>query len=122
MFCCSVTRACAWGEATALRVRDIDLGRRRIDVRRAFADVGGYTVVGTPKSHQSRTVPIPRFLARESAQAVLGKEPDDLVFTVPGGSMLRLPDWRRAVFLTARSQACISPRLRFTTCGTRPPH
>ena len=30
-----------WGEATALRVRDIDLGRRRIDVRRAFSDVGG---------------------------------------------------------------------------------
>jgi site-specific recombinase XerD len=47
-----------WGEATALRVRDIDLGRRRIDVRRAFADAGGHIVVGTPKSHQSRTVPI----------------------------------------------------------------
>ncbi len=26
--------------------------------------------------------------------------------------MLRLPNWRRAVFLTARSQACISPRFR----------
>lgn len=28
-----------WGEATALRVCDIDLDRRRIDVRRAFSDV-----------------------------------------------------------------------------------
>ena len=27
-----------WGEATALRVRDIDLNRRRIDVRRAFSE------------------------------------------------------------------------------------
>jgi integrase len=28
-----------WGEATALRVCDIDLDRRWIDVRRAFSDV-----------------------------------------------------------------------------------
>ena len=50
-----------WGEATALRVCDIDLARRRIDVRRAFSDVGGRVILGTPKSHQSRTVPIPGF-------------------------------------------------------------
>ena len=54
-----------WGEATALRVCDIDLDRRRIDVRRAFSDVGGRIILGTPKSHQSRTVPLPRFLAVE---------------------------------------------------------
>jgi integrase len=101
-----------WGEATALRVRDVDLNHRRIDVRRAFSDVGGRIVLGSPKSHQSRTVPIPRFLAREIAQAVPGKEPDDLVFTMPGGSMLRLPNWPRAVFLSARSRAGISPRFR----------
>ena len=41
-----------------------------------------------------------------------GKEPDDLVFTMPAGSMLRLPNWRRAVFLTAHSRARISPRFR----------
>jgi len=40
-----------WGEATALRFCDIDLDRRRIDVRRAFSDVGGQVVLGTPKSH-----------------------------------------------------------------------
>ena len=101
-----------WGEATALRVRDVDLNRRRIDVRRAFSDVGGRIVLGTPKSHQSRTVPIPRFLAAEIARALLGKGPDDLVFTVPGGSMLRLPNWRRAVCLSARSRACVSSRFR----------
>lgn len=48
-----------WAEATALRVCDIDLDRRRVDVRRAFSDVGGRVVLGTPKSHQSRTVPCP---------------------------------------------------------------
>ncbi len=101
-----------WGEATALRVCDIDLARRRIDVHRAFPDVGGHVMLGTPKSHQSRTVPIPRFLADEIAQAVPGKAPDDLAFTMPGGSMLRLANWRRSVFLSARARARISGRFR----------
>ena len=34
------------------------------------------------------------------------------MFTVPGGSILRLPNWRRAVFLAARTRSGISPRLR----------
>jgi integrase len=64
-----------WGEATALRVCDIDFNRRRVDVRRAFSDVGGRVILGTPKSHQSRTVPLPRFLAAEIAAAVAGYPP-----------------------------------------------
>lgn len=68
-----------WGEATALRVCDIDFDCRRLDVRRAFSDVGGRVILGTPKSHQSRTVPLPRFLAVEIAATVAGKHPDQLV-------------------------------------------
>jgi len=79
-----------WGEATALRVCDIDFDCRRIDVRRAFSDVGGRVVLGTPKSHQSRTVPVPRFVVTEIAAAVVGKHADELVFTMPGGSVMRL--------------------------------
>ncbi|HEX3958595.1 MAG TPA: tyrosine-type recombinase/integrase [Trebonia sp.] len=101
-----------WGEATALRVCDIDLARRRIDVRRAFSDVGGKIVLGTPKSHQSRTVPVPRFIAAELATATNGKHPDQLVFTMPGGSIVRLSNWRRAAFLPARSRAELSDRFR----------
>ena len=63
-----------WGEATALLVYDIDLGRRRIDVRRAFSDVGGHVVLGTPKSHRSRTVPVPRFLVLEITAATVRQE------------------------------------------------
>lgn len=101
-----------WGEATALRICDIDFGRRRIDVRRAFSDVGGRIVLGTPKSHQSRTVPVPRFLAAEIAAAVTNRRADDLVFTTPGGSVVRLSNWRRAVFLPARRRAGLSDRFR----------
>jgi integrase len=79
---------------------------------RAFSDIGGRVVLGTPKSHQSRTVPIPRFLAREIADVVTGKHADQLVFAVPNGSPLRLSNWRRAVFLPARIQAGTSTRFR----------
>lgn len=101
-----------WGEATALRVCDIDLGRRRVDVRRAFSDVGGKIILGTPKSHLARTVPLPRFLAAELAALVEGKHPDDLVFTTVSGTVLRLANWRQGVFLGARKLAGISDRFR----------
>jgi integrase len=101
-----------WGEATALRVCDIDLVRRRIDVHRAFSDVGGRIVLGTPKSHQSRSVPVPRFIATEIEAAIVGKHADDLLFTMPGGSVVRLSNWRQAVFLPARDRAGLSARFR----------
>jgi integrase len=100
-----------WGDATALRVCDIDFDRRRIDVRRAFSDVGGLVVPGTPKSHQSRSVPVPRFIAAELVAAAGGKRAEDLLFTVPGGSVVRLSNWRQAAFLPARNRAGISARL-----------
>jgi len=101
-----------WGEATALRVCDIDFDRRRIEVRRAFSDVGGRVILGTPKSHQSRSVPVPRFIAAELAPAANGKRTDDLLFTMPGGSLMRLSNWRRATFLPACNRAGISGRFR----------
>ncbi len=101
-----------WGEATALRVCDVDFDRRRIEVRRAFSDVGGRVILGTPKSHQSRSVPVPYFIAVGLAAAAEGKHPDDLMFTVPSGSVVRLPNWRRATFLPARNRAGTSARFR----------
>jgi hypothetical protein len=67
-------------------------------VHRAFSDVGGHVVLGTPKLHQSRTVPIPPFLAREVATVITGESADDLAFTLPGGTVLRLSNWRQATF------------------------
>lgn len=64
-----------WGEATALRVCDIDFARRRIDVRRAFSDVGGKIVLGTPKSHLARTVPLPPVPRRRAGLRCPGQEP-----------------------------------------------
>ncbi|MEQ7124374.1 site-specific integrase [Actinopolymorpha sp. B11F2] len=87
-----------WGEVIALRVRDVDLARRRLDVRRAFADLAGKLVEGTPKSHQSRTVPLPPSLCEELLHLVDGRGRDALVFTSPRGGPLRLTNFRRSVW------------------------
>ena len=110
-----------WGEATALRVCDIDLDRRRIDVRRAFSDVGGRVVLGTPKSHQSRTVPIPRFVAREIATAVNGKHLTSSCSPCPAAACMRLSNWRLATFSPARVAPVSATGSGFTTSGTPPP-
>lgn len=51
----------------------MDLSRRRLDVHRAFSDVGGRLVEGTPKSHQARTVPVPPWLAIELKELIDGR-------------------------------------------------
>ena len=69
-----------WGEATALRVRDIDLERRRLTVAVNAVNVGSTIVVGTPKTHRARSVPYPAFLSSAIAEQCSGKPEDQLVF------------------------------------------
>ena len=42
--------------------------------------VGGRIVVGTPKTHERRSVPYPAFLSEMSRAACAGKTPHQLVF------------------------------------------
>lgn len=88
-----------WGEATALQVRDVNLLRRRIKVERAVSIVPrrGF-IVGTTKGHESRTVPIPMFLADMLAARISDAgSPDDLVFPAVKAEFLRQPTKSRIV-------------------------
>jgi integrase len=87
-----------FGEAAALRVADVDPLRRRLTVAASVTEVNGRMVFGDPKSHHSRSVPIPASLVAELAAACAGKRPADLVFTAPEGGVLMLHNWRRRVF------------------------
>jgi integrase len=69
-----------WGEATALRVRDVNLLRLRATVVENAVRVAGRIVVGTPKTHRSRSVPIAGFLAEPIGQLCEGKTRDALLF------------------------------------------
>jgi len=69
-----------WGEATGLRVRHVDALRRRVNVSENAVALGAAIHVGTPKSHEARSVPYPRFLADPVARLCEGKARDALVF------------------------------------------
>lgn len=93
-----------WGEMAALRVGRVDPQRGRLEVVEAVVDVNGRMIFGSPKSHQHRSVPVPSFLREDLAAALVGKGPQDLVFTSPGGSVLRVQNFRRRVFDRAARQ------------------
>jgi len=90
-----------WGEAVALRVRSVSAGGRRIRVQEAATEVGGKLIFGTPKTHESRTVILPRFIANRLASHLDGKPVDALVFTAPKGGPLRSANFRHNVWRPA---------------------
>jgi integrase len=92
---CGIRRS----EVAALRVRHIDLLRRRLMIEEGVTEVNGSKIVwGTPKSHERRSVPIPRSIVAELATHVAGKSRDDLAFAAPGGGVLRNRNARRGWF------------------------
>jgi integrase len=79
-------------------VRQVDPLRGRIWVVESVTEVNGVLIFGTPKAHQSRSVPVPGFLREQLAAAMAGKAPDDRLFTSRDGSVLRNGNFRRDVF------------------------
>ncbi|MCT1412610.1 site-specific integrase [Corynebacterium sanguinis] len=99
------TTGIRFGEATALRVSDVDLNGSRIRIQRAFTSVGGRLIEKSPKSHASRTVLIPAFLRDDIEHSMRHKDPTDLVFTTAEGYPIRNENFRRRVFLGAVKEA-----------------
>lgn len=106
-----------WGEAVALRARRIDLERGRIEVSESVTRVGRSLVVGPPKSHAHRSVPVPAFLVDELRPLIEELEDDDLVFESPIGGYLT--SWTyRSKFDAARPVTEMTPHdLRHTAAS-----
>lgn len=90
-----------WGEMAALRVRRLDLLRRRATIAESVTPVAGKMTFGPTKGHEHRSVPVPRFLVDELAQLVARKGPDDLVFTGSRGAVMRSQTFQRAALARA---------------------
>lgn len=95
-----------WGEATALRISCLNMLRMRLSVQENAVNVGGKIIVGTPKSHEARSVPYPAFLSEPIAKLCEKKQHTALVFG-DGYTHQPHPDGRRGWFVAAvaKSQA-----------------
>jgi integrase len=98
-----------FGEMAALRVKNLDLLRRRATIMQSVAEVRGRAVFSTPKNHQSRSVPIPRFLVDDLAAHVAGRAADEFVVSAPRGGVLRARNFRLGGFDPAVASAGLAP-------------
>ncbi|MEK8229000.1 site-specific integrase [Oerskovia sp. M15] len=63
--------------------------RHRLRVNQNAVEVGSDIVIGTPKTHERRSVPFPAFLSMRLAAACAGKGRDDVVFHGDRGDYLK---------------------------------
>ncbi|MCQ9367984.1 site-specific integrase [Brevibacterium sp. 91QC2O2] len=76
-----------WGELAGLHGPDVDLVLGRVSVHRNAVEVGSHVILGTPKGHELRSVPLPGFLVAE----LRGRVPAGIVFPGSDGGYARAP-------------------------------
>jgi integrase len=94
-----------WGEAIGLRVRDLDMLRRRATISENAVQVGSEIFVGTPKAHKQRTVPLPEFLLPYLARQCEGKGRGDLLFPGDDDGYLKRPHTTDGWFIKAVAES-----------------
>ncbi|MFV0432416.1 MAG: tyrosine-type recombinase/integrase, partial [Leucobacter sp.] len=77
-----------WGEMAGLHVEHVDTEKRRVSVVQNAVTVGSRIEVGTPKTHEARTVPYPAFLDAEISALTKGKAAGNVLF---GSTYMPLP-------------------------------
>lgn len=106
-----------WGEATALRARNVDLARGRVQVTESVTRVGKDKIAGPPKTHAHRSVPMPDFVTEIVEEEMRGLDDDELVFGHPAGGYLTVEVYR-STFDKHRPDARMTPHdLRHTAAS-----
>lgn len=80
-----------WSELAGLQVGDLNLGGRRAHLQRAAVTVGSRVEVGSLKTHENRSIAVPRFVCNLLAPIIQGRAPDEYVWPGADGGPLRLP-------------------------------
>ncbi len=96
-----------WGEASALRVSDIDFLKRRITLHENAVTIGSTTHVGSLKTGHKRTVPLSTFVAEALAKSCEGKDHDELIWPSQNGGYLGPPSSVRS-WLSGAVERCIA--------------
>lgn len=74
-----------WGELAGLQARSVDVSGHRVHVTRQITRNGE---IRPPKWKSKRWVSLPPFVAEDLGDAIKGKAPTDLVWTMPLGGQL----------------------------------
>lgn len=96
-----------WGEAAGLRVRDLDMLRKRATIAENAVQVGSKIHVGTTKGHKQRSVPLPAFLLPHLARQCEHKGRDGLLFPNDAGSHQERPHTGSGWF----DKACVTAKV-----------
>ena len=101
-------------ELAALRVGRLDLLRGTARVVEAAPEIDGHLHWGGVKTHEARTVRLPRSICAELAGYLADRpgDPEALVFTAPLGAPLRWSKWGPAFFKPALRAAGLPEALR----------
>lgn len=94
-----------WGEAIALRVRDVEFLKRRLVFSENAVQLGVDHAVGLTKGRKARSVPVPAFVLDEVSRHCQGKLDDALVFPGRDGRYLPRPKSTRGWFGGAVTRA-----------------
>lgn len=69
-----------WGEVAGLRIENIDRTRARFSIEENAVAVNGHVIVGSPKDHEFRSVPVPRSILDELSERIRNRRADQLLF------------------------------------------
>ncbi|ORV53065.1 integrase [Mycobacterium europaeum] len=110
-----------WGEAIALRVRDVEFLKRRLVVAENAVQLGVDHAVGPTKGRKTRCIPVPSFVLDELSQRCKDKDAGTLVFPGPEGAFLPRPKSTRGWFHGAVKRSgvqAITPHDLRHTCAS----
>ncbi len=98
-----------FGELAGLRISRVNFDRRTLRIDTAVSEVGGRLVIGDPKNHRERTVPLPARLAAHLQEICDGRDAGEFVFGTANGSALRRNNFAKRVLAPAAELAGIDP-------------
>lgn len=107
-----------WGELSGLRVGDVDLERRRIEVTQTVVADKGYQRIEAPKDYEHRSIPMPAFLVtRLRTRSAIDRPPSRFSTGAARGRgcAIRCPRSDGSIRRPQRSDWTGSRR---TSCGT----
>jgi integrase len=94
------------GEATALKIRDLDVDGNRARIHRTWTvDREGHRILGPVKTWEKRWLPIMPTLMAELTQIAGGRDDDDFLFTATRGGPIDGGNWYTRVWTKTRTAA-----------------